>query len=96
MLESWAMGVVRCCFEIGELQATDRLTLKCVPRDRCCVVMHIRSVLLQVHGGQIVLMDAGCEYFGYASDVTRTWPVSGRYTPEQRAVYETVLSVRQQ
>jgi Xaa-Pro aminopeptidase len=40
-------------------------------------------------------MDAGCEYFGYASDVTRTWPVDGRYTPEQRRVYETVLSVRQ-
>lgn len=50
----------------------------------------------RVHGGQIVLMDAGCEYFGYASDVTRTWPVDGRYTPEQRRVYETVLSVRQQ
>lgn len=53
------------------------------------------SVVLQVHNGQILLMDAGCEYFGYASDVTRTWPVGGQYTPEQRRVYETVLSVRQ-
>lgn len=50
---------------------------------------------VQVHGGQILLMDAGCEYFGYASDVTRTWPVDGRYTPEQWRVYETVLAVRQ-
>lgn len=49
----------------------------------------------RVHGGQAVLMDAGCEYFGYASDVTRTWPVDGSYTPEQRRVYETVLAVRQ-
>eukprot|EP00878_Enallax_costatus_P017370 GHUV01018243.1.p1 GENE.GHUV01018243.1~~GHUV01018243.1.p1 ORF type:complete len:479 (+),score=103.96 GHUV01018243.1:841-2277(+) len=49
----------------------------------------------QVGENQLLLMDAGCEYHGYASDVTRTWPVSGRYTLEQRQVYETVLSVRQ-
>lgn len=50
---------------------------------------------LQVGEGQLVLMDAGCEYHGYASDVTRTWPVGGRYTPEQRQVYEMVVGVRQ-
>lgn len=49
----------------------------------------------QVGEDQLLLMDAGCEYHGYASDVTRTWPVSGRYTPEQRQVYDMVLSVRQ-
>ncbi len=36
-------------------------------------------------------MDAGCEYQSYASDITRTFPVNGRFTPEQRAVYEVVL-----
>lgn len=65
-----------------------------VARAAKSVALRVSSV--QVHGGQIVLMDAGCEYFGYASDVTRTWPVGGRYTPEQRRAYETVLSVRQQ
>jgi Xaa-Pro aminopeptidase len=50
--------------------------------------------LLQVGDGQVLLMDAGCEYHGYVSDVTRTWPVNGRYTAEQRQVYETVLEVR--
>lgn len=60
-----------------------------------CAHAPIAYTVLQVYGGQILLMDAGCEFFGYASDVTRTWPVDGRYTPEQRRVYETVLSVRQ-
>ena len=36
-------------------------------------------------------MDAGCELHGYASDVTRTWPVSGAFSARQRAVYELVL-----
>jgi hypothetical protein len=40
-------------------------------------------------------MDAGCEFWGYASDVTRTWPVGGRYTPEQRRVYNLVARVRE-
>lgn len=49
----------------------------------------------QVGDGHVLLMDAGCEYHGYVSDVTRTWPVNGRYTPEQRQVYDMVLAVRQ-
>ena len=39
-------------------------------------------------------MDAGCEYYGYVSDITRTWPVNGRYTPAQQALYEAVLDVQ--
>ncbi|MDE2345553.1 MAG: Xaa-Pro dipeptidase, partial [Gammaproteobacteria bacterium] len=44
--------------------------------------------------GELVLIDAACEYQNYASDVTRTFPVNGRYTPEQRAVYELVLKAQ--
>jgi hypothetical protein len=54
----------------------------------------VARLFLQVGDGQTLLMDAGCEYHGYVSDVTRTWPVNGRYTAEQRQVYETVLEVR--
>ena len=43
--------------------------------------------------GQMMLMDAGCERHGYASDVTRCWPVNGRFSPEQAAVYEVVQDV---
>ena len=38
-------------------------------------------------------MDAGCEYHGYASDITRTWPVSGKFSDPQRELYELVLRV---
>ena len=40
--------------------------------------------------GEVVVVDAGAEYQGYAADVTRTLPVSGTYTPEQRAIYQLV------
>jgi Xaa-Pro aminopeptidase len=42
-------------------------------------------------GGELVLIDAGCELEGYASDVTRTYPVGGSFEGERRAVYEVVL-----
>jgi len=43
--------------------------------------------------GQLLLMDAGCERHGYASDVTRCWPVNGRFSSEQAAVYQVVQDV---
>ncbi|KAG8901644.1 hypothetical protein FRC00_005859 [Tulasnella sp. 408] len=42
--------------------------------------------------GEMVLMDAGCELHGYASDITRTWPVSGKFTDPQRDLYTAVLN----
>ncbi|MBT8084929.1 MAG: M24 family metallopeptidase [Woeseia sp.] len=48
----------------------------------------------QLADGQLVLIDAGCELDYYASDVTRTFPVNGSFTPEQRAVYDIVLEAQ--
>lgn len=44
---------------------------------------------------ELVLIDAGCEYGHYATDITRTFPVNGRFTEAQKAVYEAVLEVQQ-
>ena len=44
--------------------------------------------------GQLVLVDAGGEHGGYVSDITRTWPVGGRFTAAQRDLYEAVLRVQ--
>jgi Xaa-Pro aminopeptidase len=48
----------------------------------------------ELQDGDLLLIDAGCEYDYYASDVTRTLPVNGRFSPEQRAVYEIVLEAQ--
>ncbi|XP_076866625.1 xaa-Pro aminopeptidase 3 isoform X5 [Brachyhypopomus gauderio] len=44
--------------------------------------------------GEMVLLDGGCEYFGYVSDITRTWPVNGKFSEVQQEVYEAVLEVQ--
>uniref|UniRef100_W5N0Q2 X-prolyl aminopeptidase 3, mitochondrial n=1 Tax=Lepisosteus oculatus TaxID=7918 RepID=W5N0Q2_LEPOC len=44
--------------------------------------------------GEMVLLDGGCEYFGYVSDVTRTWPVNGRFSPPQAELYQAVLDIQ--
>lgn len=44
--------------------------------------------------GQMVLVDAGGEYGGYIADITRTWPVNGKFSDPQRDLYETILRVQ--
>lgn len=48
----------------------------------------------KIEEGDLVLVDAGCEVEGYASDITRTFPASGHFTPEQEAVYRVVLAAQ--
>jgi Xaa-Pro aminopeptidase len=57
-------------------------------------ILHYHENSEPLHEGDLLLIDAGCEYELYASDITRTFPVSGRFTPEQRAVYEVVLQAQ--
>ena len=55
-------------------------------------VLHYRADAAPVRAGELVLMDAGCELDGYASDITRTFPADGRFTAPQRALYDLVLT----
>lgn len=54
-------------------------------------ILHYRENNQPLRDGDLLLIDAGCECDCYASDITRTFPVNGRFTPQQRAVYEIVL-----
>ena len=56
--------------------------------------LHYVSNECRLEDGDLLLIDAGCELDYYASDVTRTFPVSGRFSPEQLAVYEIVLEAQ--
>jgi len=55
-------------------------------------ILHYTECGSRLNNGDLYLIDAGFEYEGYASDVTRTYPANGRYTDEQAAVYQTVLN----
>lgn len=57
-------------------------------------VLHYVENRCAVADGDLVLVDAGCEYNHYTADITRTWPANGRFTPAQRKVYELVLAVQ--
>jgi Xaa-Pro aminopeptidase len=57
-------------------------------------VLHYRANNAPLKDGDLLLIDAGAEYQCYASDITRTIPVNGRYSPEQRALYDIVLAAQ--
>ena len=57
-------------------------------------ILHYNENNEQLGDGDLLLIDAGCELDHYASDITRTFPVNGRFTPEQRAIYEIVLEAQ--
>jgi Xaa-Pro aminopeptidase len=57
-------------------------------------VLHYNANDRQTRDGELVLIDAGCELNGYAADITRTFPVSGRFSEPQRALYELVLAAQ--
>lgn len=57
-------------------------------------VLHYIANNQELHDGDLLLIDAGAEYDGYASDITRTFPVNGKFSAEQRALYEVVFSAQ--
>jgi len=59
-------------------------------------ILHYRENDALLKDGDLVLIDAGCEIDCYASDITRTFPVNGRFSPEQKAIYELVLAANEE
>jgi len=57
-------------------------------------ILHYTENRDTLKDGDLLLIDAGCEFDGYASDITRTFPVNGRFSPAQRAIYDLVLQAQ--
>lgn len=57
-------------------------------------VLHYNDSARQMRDGDLLLIDAGCEYLGYASDITRTFPVNGKFSGAQKDIYEAVLKAQ--
>jgi Xaa-Pro aminopeptidase len=55
-------------------------------------ILHYEENQRIIGEGDLILIDAGCEWEGYSADITRTFPASGRFTEPQRAIYEVVLA----
>jgi Xaa-Pro aminopeptidase len=63
--------------------------------DNACI-LHYTQNNCELREGDLVLIDAGAEVHGYAADITRTFPVNGRFSPAQAQLYELVLSAQKQ
>lgn len=59
-------------------------------------ILHYRENDAPLQDGDLVLIDAGCEIDCYASDITRTFPVNGRFSSEQKAIYQLVLAANEE
>ncbi|ETN93714.1 Xaa-Pro aminopeptidase [Gammaproteobacteria bacterium MOLA455] len=57
-------------------------------------ILHYIDNREKISDGDLVLIDAGCEYENYAADITRTFPVNGKFSPEQAAIYDIVLQAQ--
>jgi Xaa-Pro aminopeptidase len=60
-----------------------------------CVLHYIDNYKPEIKDGELILMDLGAEYHGYTADVTRTIPVNGKFTPEQKTIYDLVYNAQE-
>ncbi|CAM3774408.1 aminopeptidase P N-terminal domain-containing protein [Polynucleobacter antarcticus] len=58
-------------------------------------ILHYRAGSTELRSGELCLIDAGCEFDSYASDITRTFPVNGRFSSPQRALYDITLAAQE-
>ena len=61
-----------------------------------CILHYIENYKPQISNTELILMDLGAEFHGYTADVTRTIPISGKFSPEQKQIYELVLKAQEE
>jgi Xaa-Pro aminopeptidase len=79
-------------YQFTQQGALDVAYLPIVGGGENACVLHYTANKSVLRDGDLVLVDAGCEYQNYCADVSRTFPVNGKFTPTQRAVYSVVLN----
>jgi len=60
-----------------------------------CILHYIENYKPEVTSKELILMDLGAEYHGYTADITRTIPISGKFSPDQKAIYDIVLKAQE-
>lgn len=60
-----------------------------------CILHYIDNYKPEVSSKEMILMDLGAEYHGYTADITRTIPINGKFTPDQKAIYDIVLAAQE-
>jgi Xaa-Pro aminopeptidase len=80
-------------FRLGGSQYPAYASIVAAGANAC--VLHYHADAAPVRGGELVLIDAGCELDGYASDITRTFPANGKFSGPQRTLYDLVLASQQ-
>lgn len=92
MNECELQAVAECTFTSHGADAPSYNTI--MAGGASATILHYTDNSRKLEDGQLVLNDSACEYQGYASDITRTFPVNGRFSPAQREIYELVLKAQ--
>jgi len=90
--ENWVAGLIDLEYRRGGVTRPAFPSIVGSGLNSC--ILHYPSHDHTIEDGALVVVDIGAEYDHYAADITRTYPASGRFTPEQRAIYELVLRVQ--
>ena len=90
----WKESIPGGCHWSGIVRRVTTLRLLDVAGGANACVLHYVQNDAMLNAGEVVLIDAGCELDGYASDITRTFPVSGKFSGPQRDIYQLVLAAQ--
>lgn len=82
------------CMQKGLLMNMSYLPIVAYKENAAILHYSLNNALIPENPEGLVLVDAGAEYKGYAADITRTWPCSGKFTPKQKQIYEIVLDAQ--
>uniref|UniRef100_A0A3Q4G801 X-prolyl aminopeptidase 3, mitochondrial n=1 Tax=Neolamprologus brichardi TaxID=32507 RepID=A0A3Q4G801_NEOBR len=89
-----SLRALKSSAEVALMQEAGRITAQAFRRTMALSQGDVDEAVLFAKDGEMVLLDGGCEYFGYVSDITRTWPINGKFSPAQIELYESVLEVQ--